>query len=143
MPEKSYNKEKPQKNAYNNCLSINRIRLSVRLGCEKQERATPQSVEVGVKLYYTALTSASLKDKGDFACYDKISRLIQELCEKDEFRLIEHLGYEIYRKIRGSLAQEIRIWVKVTKCGLPVGFVLGGASFSYTDLPPHSWVVPE
>lgn len=117
--------------------------LLVRLGCEKEERKTPQPIEVDIKLFYPALTGASLSDKGDFACYDKISHLVKTLCEKKEFRLVEYLGTEIYRKIRPTLNKEIKILVKVTKCNLPVQFVLGGASFSYTDLPPFSWIIPE
>src|SRR5580693_9115958 len=103
--------------SYNNCLTINKMRLSVRLGCEKEERKTPQSVEVDIKLFYPDLTSASKSDEGDFACYDKISRLVQALCEKKEFRLVEYLGAEIYRKIRPTLGKDIKILVKVTKCG--------------------------
>lgn len=129
--------------SYTSCLSINRIRLSARLGCEKEERATPQCVEVDVKLYYPALPVASMKDKGDFACYDKLSRSIQKLCDEKEFRLIEFLGHEIYRKVRKDVPEEIKIQVKITKCSLPVSFVLGGASFSYSDLPPFSWVIPD
>lgn len=119
------------------------MRLSVRLGCEKEERRTPQSVEVDIRLYYPVLSTASLKDEGDFACYDKISRLVLDLCSKKEFRLVEYLCTEIYHKIRPTLEKNIRIFVKITKCSLPVGFVLGGASFSYTDLPPGAWVIPE
>ncbi|HEU5047872.1 MAG TPA: dihydroneopterin aldolase [Rickettsiales bacterium] len=130
-------------NSYTSCLSINKMRLSVRLGYEKEERALAQSVDVDIKLYYPGLTEACRSDDGDYSCYDKLSRKIQQLCESKEFRLIEYLCTEIYNTARGELAQDIKIRVTVTKCGLPVGFVLGGASFSHTDLPPFSWVVPE
>ncbi len=135
--------KKITKHSYNNCLAVNKIHLSVRLGCEKEERKTPQAVEVDIKLFYPSLTKASKTDQDDFACYDKISRLVWKLCEKKEFRLIEYLGAEIYRTIRPTVAKEVKILVKITKCNLPVSFVLGGASFTYSDLPPFSWIVPD
>lgn len=130
-------------NSYNNCLTINRLRLTVHLGYENGERKTPQPVEVDIKLFFPELTEASINDDGNFSCYDKISHVIKKLCDEKEFRLIEYLGKEIYNAIRPTVDNEVKIMVKITKCGLPVSFVLGGASFSYTDLPPFSWVVPE
>jgi FolB domain-containing protein len=128
---------------YTNCLTINKIRLSVKLGCEKEERKNPQAVDVDIKFFFPALTTANLKDKGEFLCYDKISNKIKDVCEKREFRLIEYLGTEIYHMIRKDINPDIKIVTKVTKIGLPVAFILGGASFLYTDLPPFSWVVAE
>lgn len=130
-------------NSYNNYLTINKIRLIVKLGYEKEERTTPQPIEIDIKLYFPDLSDVNRKDDGDFICYDKMSHLIKDLCDSKEFRLIEYLGTEIYNVIRPTVANEIKIKVKITKCILPVSFIMGGASFSYTDLPPGSWVIPE
>lgn len=112
------------------------------LGCEKEERVTLQPVEIDLTFFFPEPPEASVKDSGIFACYDKISQSVRALCEKREFRLIEYLGMEIYRIVRGQVTPDICIAVKATKCSLPVAFILGGASFSHCDLPPFSWVAP-
>ncbi len=127
---------------YTNRLSIHRICLSIRLGCEPEERKTPQPVEVDITFFFPSLTEASLKDTGEFVCYDKISHMVSNACGQREFRLIEFLGTEIHRMVRVAVAPEIKISVTVTKCNLPVEFVRGGASYSYSDLPPFAWVTP-
>lgn len=128
--------------SYNNVLRVNRIRLGVRLGCEKEERAQAQHVEVDLAFYAPELAEPSLADKGDFICYDKISNALDAMCKGKEFRLIEYLCVEMFNKVRSMAPQEVKIALTVTKCQIPVSFVLGGASFSYTDLPPFSWTPP-
>ncbi len=128
--------------AYNNVLRVNRIRLGVRLGCEKEERAQAQHVEVDLAFYSPALAEPSHADKGDFICYDKLSHALEAMCKGKEFRLIEYLCLQIYDKARSMAPADVKISVCVTKCQIPVSFVLGGASFSYTDLPPFSWTPP-
>ncbi len=128
--------------SYNNVLRVNRIRLGVRLGCEKEERAQIQHVEVDLAFYTPDLAEPSFADKGDFICYDKISNALEAMCRGREFRLIEYLCVQLFDKVRGMTPNGVRIALKVTKCQIPVPFVLGGASFSYTDLPPFSWTPP-
>lgn len=128
--------------SYNNVLRVNRIRLGTRLGCEKEERAQAQHVEVDLAFYAPALAEPSLADKGDFICYDKISNALEAECKQNEYRLIEYLCLQLFNTVRSMTPQEVKIALRVTKCQIPVSFVLGGASFSYTDLPPFSWIPP-
>ena len=128
--------------SYSSVLRVNRIRLAVRLGCEKEERAQVQHVEVDLAFFFPALGEPSLADKGDFICYDKISHALQAMCQNKEFRLIEYLCMQMYDVLRARVPQEVKIALRLTKCQIPVAFVLGGASFSYTDLPPFSWAPP-
>lgn len=127
---------------YTNCLRIHRIRLGVRLGYSAEERLQQQPVEVDVSFFFPALGEPSHKDEGDFICYDKISRALEAACKEREFRLIEYLAMELYHIIRQRVADEVRISIRLTKCQIPVAFVQGGASFTYSDLPPFSWVPP-
>ncbi len=128
--------------AYTSCLRVNRVRLDVALGCEPEERANPQAVEVNVAFFFPEVTNASYKDSGDFVCYGKLSFALQKMCEGKEFRLIEYLGMEMYQVARNTTPLEVKITLTLTKCDVPVDFVHGGASFSYTDVPPFSWTPP-
>jgi len=145
MPRKSAiaNSSANDSAVYTSCLTISKMRLAVKLGYEKEERRARQPVEVDIQFFFPTLIEASFKDKGDFICYDKISHLVEKLCTKKEFRLIEFLGTEIYRAVRAVTAPEIKIAVKPTKCQVPIEFILGGASYAYSDLPPFSWVAPH
>jgi FolB domain-containing protein len=128
--------------SYNNVLRLNAVRLGVRLGCEKEERAQLQHVQVDVAFFAPALSAPAIEDKGDFICYDKVSQALEAMCKDKEFRLIEYLCKEMYDKVRHMTPEEVKISLRVTKCQIPVPFVLGGASFAYTDLPPFSWTPP-
>lgn len=128
--------------SYSSALTINRLRLSVHLGCEKEERVTPQPVEVSIRFYYPAIPAPALRDEGEYECYDKISASIRRMCANKEFRLIEFLCMQVYEVARKAVKKDVKIWVSLTKCNLPVPEVLNGASYLYTDLPPGAWTVP-
>lgn len=129
--------------AYTSCVRVSRVRLDVHLGFGDEERSVKQAIEVDVAFYFPALTEASYTDKGDFVCYDKISRAFKQLCEERQFNLIEYLGKELYNVARSSTPPEVKITLRLNKCKILLPFVLGGASFSYTDLPPFSWTPPD
>lgn len=128
--------------AYTNCLRVHRIALAVRLGFGKEERVTPQPVEVDVSFFFPAVTEASKSDNGDFICYDKLSHAFKDLCADREFKLIEFLCMELYQVARKAAPPEVKITLRLTKCEVPVEFIHGGASFTYTDIPPFSWTPP-
>lgn len=116
-------------------LDLHRLHLAARLGCEAAERVTPQTVEVDVRFYFTDLPDCAYTDGDDFICYDAIAGVIQGVVAAKEYRLIEHLGYSIYNALRAAQREDVKIWLRVHKVQIPVPFVLGGASFTYTDLP--------
>lgn len=132
----------PELSYYPVALRVSRVALSVRLGCGEDERAKPQAVEVDVDFYFPSVTQASLTDEGDFICYGKLSEAFAAYCEQKEFKLIEFLGLELYNVARGHAPSEVKIALKLTKCKVPVNIILGGASFSYTDLPPNAFIPP-
>lgn len=130
-------------------LSINTLRLQVRLGVGEPERQNPQPVELGVRFYFTSLPSCTQNDlSSDFICYDKICSSLIRYIEQREFHLIEYLCLDIHREIRGYLeaqlgehAQDVKLWIRVHKCEAPVAQMIGGASFVYSDLPLGAQVV--
>ena len=128
---------------YNNVLSINSLGVDVRLGISKEEQKNPQRIILDIRFYMPAVMSSSVDDKGEYICYHGISEKIYALCISKEFRLIEYLAQEVYRLIRRETADEVKLWVKLHKTRILLSYVEEGSSYTYTDLPPHSWVVPN
>lgn len=129
--------------SYPAVLSVNKLRLSVRLGEHAAERERPQPVEISLRFYFPELPPACGDDGDLFLCYDKIAQeIINYTCSR-EFRLIEYLTMEIYALVKEHLAvslpetlrNDTRIWLMTHKCIPPVPAILGGTSFTYTDLP--------
>ena len=141
MPRKS--PPAASKAIYTNALSINRLSADVHLGVDQEERQTPQKVVVDVRFYLPALLSSAERDDGDYICYHDISEKIYGLCTGRQYRLIEYLAQEIYRLVRRQVSKEVKIWIKLHKPRILLPYVEEGASFTYTDLPPFSWVVHE
>lgn len=128
---------------YASALSINRLRLAVNLGETAGEREKAQPVDVDVKLFFPANPQACADDGEEFLCYDALCSEIIQFTSSREFRLIEFLTLEMYalvkqhvaKKLPGVNALETRIWLRIHKCVPPVPQILGGTSFTYTDLP--------
>jgi FolB domain-containing protein len=128
--------------AYSQYLSVNRVRVPVRLGLTPEERAAAQPVEMDLRFYMPDIPAYARKDEGDFICYGKITQRIVQVCSAGEFRLIEYLAMEVYRMLRAQVHEDVKIWLRALKCQVPVAQVLNGASYTYTDLPPNAWVAP-
>lgn len=129
--------------AYPCALAINRLKAEVRLGVSAEERAAPQEVEIDVRFYLPSPPAAATDDDGKYICYHSLGQKIHALCAQREYRLIEYLAHEIYRLLRGKVPEEVKLWVKLRKLHLPLSYMEGGASYSFTDLPAPAWVVPE
>ena len=128
--------------AFTNVLRLHRLKLQVRLGAEVYERSQLQGVEVDVSFFFPELTGASLLDNDDYLCYGGLAKLMESRCKDNEFRLIEHLGAELFKIARGTAPADVKITLKLLKCKLPGVDAAGGASFTLTDGPAHAWVPP-
>lgn len=135
---------------YSSCLSINRLRLSVKIGHQPGERIKAQPLEVEIRFYFPTLPAACFDDDGDFICYDEVCQAVQNLTKEKEFRLIEYLAMELHKTIRRNITKQgitrsdaIKIWLRLHKCVPPVPYMLDGASFTYTDLPQHAVLAPQ
>ncbi len=128
---------------FSTALTINRLRLGVNLGEGAAEREKAQPVEVDIKLFFPEQPAACADDGQEFLCYDKLCTEIISYVETREFRLIEFLTMEIYALTKkhianvmpGVNANDTCVWLRIHKCVPPVPAILGGTSFTYTDLP--------
>ena len=115
-------------------LSLHRLRLWVRLGCGAEERQVPQVVSFDVEIRFPSLPAGCETDALDqTVCYAKLSQKIKEVCDRQEYQLIEKLGWDVYREIRNTLPQEMGLWVQARKENPPVENLEGGASFTVGD----------
>lgn len=133
---------------YPTVLTIDRLRLSVRLGAEAGEREKPQPVEVEVRLYFPQHPPGAEADEStDFICYDAICNAMMERVKGQEFRLIEYLTMALHETVRTELEREldkpqaVRVWIRLCKCNPPVPYLLGGAAMTYSDLPADATIV--
>lgn len=117
-------------------LDIEAIRLNVRLGCEPEERALPQAVEVKLAIRFATLPAACWTDElDDTVCYAALAALAREYCAAREFRLIERLALELHGLVRARLPKGARLALTVTKLAPPVAELERGVRFTIAEGP--------
>ncbi len=122
-------------------LSLNSLRLLVRLGCSEQERKIPQFVRFDVRLRLSELPRGCFSDQlEESICYDHLSQVIAEICNRQEYALIEKLGYDAFKALRETVSPQTQLWLLTTKEAPPVQGLEGGASFSIGDWPEHEFI---
>lgn len=122
-------------------LSIERLRLMVRLGEWEPERAEPQPIELTVHFYFHDLPSACQDDDGEFICYDKVATRLSQLVASKEFRLIEFLCMQAHGVIREEIvsalgeaaAAKVGVRIRLHKVQVPIPEMVGGAAFEFRD----------
>jgi FolB domain-containing protein len=128
--------------AYHSILTINTLRLSVRLGIDAPEREKPQPVEVDVRFYFDQSPECALDDTAqNFICYDQICSTILNYATQGEFRFLEYLTMQLHAVIRhdlkrqvGNGSENVKVWIRLLKCVPPVPYMIGGAEYVYSDL---------
>ncbi len=115
-------------------LSLEGVRLEVRLGAGEQERARPQPVELDVEIHFDGPPEACRTDRiEDTICYARLVEAARELVAAHEFRSIERLGAALHERLRQELSGGARLWIEVTKLAPPIEELRGGAHFVLGD----------
>jgi dihydroneopterin aldolase len=115
-------------------VSIQGLRLKVRLGCGEAERQVPQYVSFDAEVRFKELPHGCITDRLDeTVCYAAMSERIRELCELNEYHLIEKLGWDAYSAIKEILPEDTELKVKTTKEKPPVADLQGGSTFVLGD----------
>src|SRR4051812_29284697 len=115
-------------------VSISDLRLKVRIGCEKAEREVPQYVSFYAEVRFQKLPQGCFTDQlEETVCYSNMSDKIRFLCEKNEYRLIEKLGWDVHSAIKEILPAKTELKVKITKERPPVPDLHGGSTFTLGD----------
>src|SRR4051812_25848919 len=115
-------------------LTLNQLRFTVRLGCKPEERQIPQWVHFDIQVQFKSLPQGCFTDHlNETVCYAEMSQIVGSICEKQEYQLIEKLGWDVFSALKQSLPQEVKIGVKTTKEKPPIPQLEGGASFFVGD----------
>ncbi len=127
-------------------FTINRQELSVHLGYYVAERGKKQRVAVDIRLYFSKAPVCAVTDTAPFIDYGILCQAMKDFVEQKEFALIEHLASELFVLLRGILnthcADEIRLWLRLTKLTTPISGLADGASYILTDLPAGASIPP-
>jgi dihydroneopterin aldolase len=117
-------------------LSLQGLRLKVKLGWSENERAIPQEVSFDIRVRFPSLPNGCKTDQlSETLCYAKICQEIQDLCLHEEYRLIERLGYTVFSSLKNFIPDSVQLWLRITKVSPPIPHLelQGGASFSIGD----------
>lgn len=114
-------------------LFIRRLELTIHLGWTDEERQQEQIVLLDVDITFAKPPQACITDDlQDTLCYATLIAYLRENIEKKNFRLIEHLGFEIFTLIKTHLSLPATVQVHITKHPSIPG-LSGGVCFSYGD----------
>jgi FolB domain-containing protein len=119
-------------------LALHDLRFPVYLGWGDEERATTQTVRIDLDIHYASQPQACVSDTlEDTNCYQQLCDCIQSVCQQKSYRLIEHLCYAIYERIKKNIPNNALIKVCTHKLKPPIE-ALNRASFSCQDWPQHT-----
>jgi dihydroneopterin aldolase len=114
-------------------IELQALELNVKLGWPKAERLTEQIVFVDVIIRFMHQPLACTTDQlADTYCYHHLINKLKEFVITRHFRLIEHLGYELYQLIKQAIPTTIQLQLRITKKPLIAGLT-GGVTFCYGD----------
>lgn len=115
-------------------IVLNQLELSVYLGQLLAERRSKQVVSLSITIQFLKPLRACTTDKlKDTDCYDQLITAIKKNINKQrEFRLLEHLGYEVYKSTKQFLSTPALVHICITKKPA-IPNLIGGVSFYYGD----------
>lgn len=115
-------------------LTLKGISEWVFLGCSDEERAIKQEIQIHLELNYHEIPRGCHSDLlEDTICYEKLRKIINEVCCSKKFRLIEHLGHKCYLDLKSVLPKNCDILIQIHKLKPPVQGLTKGAVFSIGD----------
>lgn len=124
---------------YGYCFALNRLRFEAHLGFYDAERAGLQPIEVSLKLYFPKAPRCAADDHALFIDYAGLTEQLANTIAAREFRLIEYMAQALFDQTRAYVTahgdEEIKIWLRLTKCKPPVLYLQEGASFTLSDMP--------
>lgn len=99
------------------CLRLPTIKISVHLGHEAGERQQAQAISLDIRFKFSQLPMACHSDElSDTICYRQLAEDLQQYCQSQSFKLIEHLAWRLfsYLKAQFSGMEALSLTVKKT-----------------------------
>ena len=115
-------------------LSLQGLRLQVRLGCSAEERSIPQFVSFDLEIRFFEVPPGCFTDSlRETICYAHLSEILKAVCSRGEYQLIEKLGWDAYQSIRKQLPPSVELKLQALKEKPPIPELTGGATFTISD----------
>lgn len=115
-------------------LSLQGLRLQVRLGCSAEERSIPQFVRFDLEIHFFEAPNGCISDQlSETICYAQLSENLRTLCSSREYQLIEKLGWDAYQSLREQLPSSVGLQLRAIKEKPPIDELTGGAVFTISD----------
>src|SRR5690348_13078296 len=112
-------------------LAISGYKIPVKIGWSQEERQVPQAVQFDVRLRFKKIPTGCHTDQlKDTVCYFQLSERIKELCQLQEFHLVEKLAFETFQLLKRNLSDTAELQLTVTKLHPPMENLSNGASFT-------------
>jgi len=115
-------------------ISVNKIILMVVCGASPQERQVPQKIQLDYKIFFNEIPQACITDElKDTICYDELTQTLVATATKKDYKLLEHLAYELFQELLQTTKNKAEIWLKVTKLNPPIAYQNNGVSFEISS----------
>ncbi len=115
-------------------IVLHKLEFSVHLGWPDAERLNKQTILIDIQLFFPEPPKACLSDHlDDTFSYETLCHVIDKHLEQKTYRLIEHLGYDIYQLVKNTLPKQMSVNICLTKKP-PIMNLTGGVSFSYGEV---------
>ncbi|MES2217473.1 MAG: dihydroneopterin aldolase [Pseudomonadota bacterium] len=109
------------------------LEFPVFLGWPDAERAQQQLVVIDINLQFQQPPQGCVSDElQDTHCYDTLTATILEKISTRQYKLLEHLGHELYQHIKAFVKEGTTVGVRVKKLP-PIASLKGGVFFHYGD----------
>jgi FolB domain-containing protein len=109
------------------------LSLDVNLGWPEEERLTKQTVFVDIQLRFEQPPLAcQTDDLSHTYCYDTLVNQLKINLLTRSFKLLEHLGYELFKLVKQSVGTQTSVLITITK-NPNIADLTNGVCFSYGD----------
>src|SRR5260221_303793 len=102
-------------NAIQTSIVLHQLELSVHLGWPESERLQKQYVMIDIELYFAEPPKACVSDElEDTFDYETLSNALTENIPLREYRLLEHLGHDIYQFVKTLAPKNTTVKIGIT-----------------------------
>lgn len=124
-------------------IMLRSLEFDLHLGWPEAERAQKQQVWVDIHFQFSQPPRAcKTDDLVDTFCYDQLVQALKIKIATRQFRLLEHLGHELYHWCKELITQDVLIQVRVRKKPL-IENLNDGVTFTYGDTITVQQFFPE
>lgn len=97
-------------------IELQQLEFSIHLGWSESERMQKQTVSLDITLHFAKPPEACISDElTDTFDYGTLSNSLTEHFSIREYRLLEHLGHDIYQFIKALAPKNMAVLIRISK----------------------------